>query len=197
VMGRNPSVFKGNSLPVENVSWDDAVAFCERMSELPAERAAGRTYRLPTEAEWEYACQAGTTTIYWFGDAPTRMHECGWYHENSENKTHPVGQKQPNPWGLYDMYGNVCEWCADRSEYEIASDPSKGGSRANAGLTRGYESGAVTDPSGPPSGSVRVLRGGNWYNGPWWCRSASRKAFEPTYKCDMVGLRVALTPSGT
>ena len=112
-MGVNPSSFKGANNPVEMVSWDDAVAFCEKLSSLPAEVAAGRVYRLPTEAEWEYACRAGTTTAYSFGDDAKDLGKYAWFSDNSGFKTHGVGEKLPNGWGLYDMHGNVWEWCSD------------------------------------------------------------------------------------
>jgi serine/threonine protein kinase len=113
VMGSNPSNFKRANNPVENVSWDDAVAFCLKLSALPAEKAARRVYRLPTESEWEYACRAGTTTEYSFGDHEQDLGKYAWFKDNSGSRTHLVGEKLPNGWGLYDMHGNVWEWCSD------------------------------------------------------------------------------------
>ena len=155
VMGHNPSQFKGAQNPVELVSWEDAVEFCQRLSDLPAERAAGFAYRLPTEAEWEYACRAGTTTTYSFGDDAAELGDYAWYVDNSNKQTHPVGQKKPNPWGLYDMHGNVFEWCSD--------------------WYGEYPSGPITDPGGPSTGSARVDRGGCWHYGLGYCPSANRR----------------------
>jgi formylglycine-generating enzyme required for sulfatase activity len=136
VMGKNPSSFPvakvGNEnadLPVENVSWDDAVEFCKKLSDLPEEKKAGREYRLPTEAEWEYACRAGSKTAYAFDDEEGLLPEYGWFSRNSSRRTHTVGLLEPNAWGLYDMHGNVWEWCSDRYG--------------------DYPKGAVSDPSGP------------------------------------------------
>ena len=108
VMGNNPSAYRGENRPVENMRWDDAVAFCDRLS-----KSEGVKYRLPTEAEWEYACRAGTTTAYSFGDDESQLEQYAWFSANSDNTTHPVGEKRPNGWGLYDMHGNVWEWCQD------------------------------------------------------------------------------------
>ncbi len=176
VMGVNPSIFKGADNPVEKVNWDDAVEFCRKLSELPAEKEAGNVYRLPTEAEWEYACRAGTTTKYSFGDDESDLEDYPWYDSNSADKTHPVGSKQPNAWGLYDMHGNVREWCRDRFG--------------------DYPSGSVTDPSGATSGSFRVIRGGCWYFTAEYCRSAYRGRGYPSIRNGLSGFRVCLSPSG-
>jgi formylglycine-generating enzyme required for sulfatase activity len=176
VMGKNPSKFKGANNPVEQVSWEDAVKFCQKLSALPAEKAAGRVYRLPTEAEWEYACRAGTTTKYSFGDDDTELGDYAWFRGNSGQTSHPVGGKKPNAWGLYDMHGNVFEWCQD--------------------WYGDYPGRTVTNPSGANSGSYRVLRGGSWFNAAEFCRSASRRRFKPSFRYDDYGFRVSLSPSG-
>ena len=170
VMGATPSNFKGPQNPVEKVSWDDAVEFCRKLSELPEEKAAGYVYRLPTEAEWEYACRAGTTTEYSFGDSASELGAYAWYDENSGKTTHPVGGKQANPWGLYDMHGNVWEWCQD--------------------WYGDYPSGSVTDPTGAVSGSSRVLRGGSWFNNSDYCLSANRYWSSPDSRFIILGFRV-------
>ena len=139
-----------------NVSWDEAVEFCRKLSELPAEKAQGNVYRLPTEAEWEYACRAGTTTAFSIADSESLLGDYEWYDMNSENMTHPVGQKKPNSWGLYDMNGNVSEWCSDwYGDYQIN---------------------AVTDPTGPASGSEHVSRGGSFIAQAVTCRPSERES---------------------
>ena len=140
------------------MSWDDAVEFCEKLSALVEERAAGRKFRLPTEAEWEYACRAGTTTRFSFGDDPAGLANCAWFAENASGLPRPVGQKRPNAWGLYDMHGNMPEWCADWYAKDY------------------YEKSPVDDPEGPATGSGRVTRGGGWFNTAGF-RSADRYAW--------------------
>jgi len=179
LMGTNPSHFHGDGhLPVENVSWTDATSFCEKLT--AQEQAAGRlpagyAYRLPTEAEWEYACRAGTTTSYYTGDKESDLDEAGWYSGNSEKMAHPVGQKKPNAWGLYDMHGNVWEWCWD--------------------WYGSYGQAAVKDPSGPHEGHFRVVRGGGWMRSLSASRSASRENHLESYRFANVGFRVALAPA--
>ena len=157
--------------PIYYVSWDDAMQFCRKLTER--ERQAGRLpegyeYTLPTEAQWEYACRAGTT-----GDYAGNLDGMAWYNQNSGNTTHPAAQKQANAWGLYDMHGNVWEWCRDWSG--------------------DYPGGSVTDPTGPPSGSNRGLRGGCWDGIARYCRSASRSWIEPGNRYYHVGFRLALS----
>src|SRR5262249_22422074 len=160
-----PSHFKGDNLPVEQVSWDEATEFCERLSQ-----ATRKTYRLPTEAEWEYACRAGTTGAY-----AGNLDEMAWYSGNSDNTTHPVGQKKANAFGLYDMHGNVWEWCQDwYSENYYSQSPS-------------------ADPTGPGSGSYRVGRGGGWLSDERPCRSAYRGRVAPGYYNGVLGFRLVRT----
>jgi formylglycine-generating enzyme required for sulfatase activity len=176
VMGSVPNEWEDNDVPVERVTWEEVTEFCRKLSALPEERKAGRVYRLPTEAEWEYACRAGTTTKYWFGDDEKLLGDYGWFDGNSNNQTHPVGQKKPNAWGLYDMHGNMREWCSD--------------------WYGNYPDGEVTNPKGPSSGSHRVDRGGCWYDSAWSCRSANRCEYDPSYRNSLPGFRLALSPSG-
>jgi formylglycine-generating enzyme required for sulfatase activity len=183
VIGTNPSYFQrakvadqNADLPVESVSWDDAVEFCKRLSDLPEEKKAGRVYRLPTEAEWEFACRAGSTTAYSFGASSKSLGDYAWFGENSGRQTHPVGEKKANAWGLYDMHGNVWELCSD--------------------WYGEYPKGAVSDPSGPNEGSYRVIRGGGWNDEAADCRSANRARIVPSDRSINLGFRVALSPSG-
>jgi formylglycine-generating enzyme required for sulfatase activity len=173
VMGYNPSSFKGDTLPVESVSWDDAISYCKKLTER--ERAAGRLppgweFTLPTEAQWEYACRAGTT-----GDFAGDLDAMAWYAKNSGGTPHPVGTKQPNAWGLYDMHGNVAEWCADWYD--------------------SYPSGSITDPAGPASGALRVNRGGSWLVTEEFCRSAARWRNPHQFRDHFLGFRLALSSS--
>lgn len=158
-----PSHFQGNNLPVEMVSWNRCQQFLEGLNAV----GDGNVYRLPTEAEWEYACRAGTT-----GDYAGDLDALGWYDKNSGNKTHPVGQKQPNAWGLYDMHGNVWEWCQDWKGF--------------------YPNQPVTDPTGPSTGFLRVNRGGSWNYSAGNCRSAYRYGDSLTIGRSYLGLRVVV-----
>lgn len=170
LMGTNPSRFTGDdNLPVESVSWNDAVAFCRALS-----LKTGSEYRLPTEAEWEYACRAGTSTKYYTGNSESDLARAGWYDGNSGMKTHPVGQKTPNAWGLYDMHGNVFEYCND--------------------WYWSYTSENVTNPTGAKIGVFRVLRGGSWYSiDDFNCRSAYRIGL-PGFGDNRCGFRVVRRP---
>ena len=185
VMNINPSGFQGADLPVECVSWNEAMEFCRKLTEQ--ECAAGRlplgyTYTLPTEAQWEYACRAETTTALNSGmkitsetGACRNLDKVGWYDKNSDSKTHPVGQKQANNWGLYDMHGNVWEWCLD--------------------LYEDYSTSSTADTKVPDAGSNRVNRGGSWSSCAKFCRSANRGYCTPDFRCTLIGFRVVLSPA--
>jgi formylglycine-generating enzyme required for sulfatase activity/uncharacterized protein YraI len=167
VMGNNPSMFTGDpNRPVENVSWDDVQEFIRRLNA----REGGAMYRLPTEAEWEYAARAGTTTRWSFGDDAGQLGRYAWYDRNAGGQTYPVGQLQPNPWGLYDMHGNVWEWVQD--------------------WYGSYTNGTAVDPAGPSSGSARVLRGGSWRGVARHCRSAGRGHDAPGFRGGNLGFRL-------
>ena len=169
VMGSNPSHFKGNpDRPVDRVSWEDAQGFIEKLNSLVP--AGG--FRLPTEAEWEYACRAGTTGEY---GGTGRLDDMGWYDKNSGKRTHPVGQKEPNAWGLYDMHGNIWEWCQDWYDYEY------------------YAQSPEADPTGPTTGTFRVLRGGSWSYVAINARSANRIYNSPSSRSFIYGFRLART----
>jgi formylglycine-generating enzyme required for sulfatase activity len=169
VMGKNPSRFTAPKNPVEQVSWNDAVEFCARLS-----KKDGRTYRLPTEAEWEYACRAGSTEAYCYGGDPGQVGDYAWDKRNSDGKTHEVGLALPNAWGLYDVHGNVWEWCQD--------------------WYGGYKPGPDEDPVGPTSGTYRIVRGGSWFDYPWPLRCASRGRNSPAIRADDQGFRVVCVP---
>jgi formylglycine-generating enzyme required for sulfatase activity len=165
IMGNNPSSFKGRDLPVEQVSWNDAQEFCKKVSEK-----TGSVARLPTEAEWERACRAGTKTTYYTGDSDADLDRAGWYDKNSKKTTHPVGQKTPNAWGVYDMHGNVLEWCADWFE--------------------AYKCDSTVDPQCTAQEQGRVSRGGSRIGGPGGCRSANRGGIDPDGCGNILGFRV-------
>ena len=172
VMGDNPSYFSncGATCPVEQVSWEDAQSFAEELNA----REGVKAYRLPTEAEWEYAARAGTQTTYHFGDGADPLRSHGWYLDNAGETTHPVGEQRPNAWGLYDMHGNVREWVHD--------------------WFGAYPGGAVTDPRGPEMGSSRVNRGGSWFSSARYCRAAGRHYDAPGGRDDGLGFRLVRTP---
>jgi formylglycine-generating enzyme required for sulfatase activity len=174
VMGSVPSKCKEADRPVEQVSWGDAKEFCRKLSALAEERKAGRVYRLPTEAEWEYACRAGTTTKYCFGNDESGLGDFGWFNGNAGGETHPVGGKKPNAWGLFDMHGNVFEWCSD--------------------WYGAYPKGVASDPQGPSGGLFRVRRGGNWITPAGSCRSAFRVSSGTSIRIAGLGFRLALSP---
>ncbi|MDD4496584.1 MAG: formylglycine-generating enzyme family protein, partial [Methanosarcinaceae archaeon] len=195
VMGRNPSNFKGDDLPVEKISWNDAQEFIERLNRMEETDK----YRLPSEAEWEYACRAGTTTGYYFGNAESELWDYGWYSTSADEfgnygnslatteefiedlakiqsgmSTSSIGQKKPNPWGLYDMYGNVWEWCQDKYHLDYEGAPSDGSA---------WESGSI---------SSRVARGGCWLSEAGSCRSATRIRLDPDGCGSDVGFRLLI-----
>lgn len=186
LVGTNPSFFSAAngystdlSRPVDSVSWFDATSYCDQLTRQ--ERMAGRIpgnceYRLPTEAEWEFACRALTSTRFSYGDDPgyTNLSSYGWYYADSGDMTHAVGQKLPNPWGLCDVHGNLEEWCLD--------------------WYGAYQGGIAIDPQGPPTGALRVLRGGYWENPPSECRSAFRNEHEPGARHSHIGFRLVLAP---
>jgi len=166
VSGPSPSDFKGAENPVESVSWHDCQGFAEELNC----RLGGSRFALPTEAQWEYACRAGSHMRFCFGRSSRKLANYAWYEDNSGNETHPVGRKRPNAWGLHDVHGNVWEWCAD--------------------WYGKYPTSAAEDPRGPSSGGNRVLRGGSWSNGPKLLRSANRDCRGPTHSYYRIGVRV-------
>ena len=169
VMGSNPSYFIGAQNPVEYVSWNDCQEFVSRLNSL-----TGRTFRLPTEAEWEYAARGGNKSLHYKYSGSGNIGNVAWYYDNSGSSTHAVGTKSPNELGIYDMSGNVYEWCSD--------------------WYGGYSAGAQTNPQGPSSGSNRVLRGGGWYFNARYCRVSYRNGYDPDYSNNSSGLRLVLVP---
>ncbi len=187
VMGNNPSGNTpcGRECPVELVTWYQAVKFCNKLSEREGLKPAywmngilvfrnqgANGYRLPTEAQWEYACRAGTTTRFHTGDTESDLGRAGWYSGNSGREIHPVGMKAPNAWGLYDMHGNVWEWTWDWYGKDYFLDSP------------------LNDPAGPIGGFDRLHRGGGWNNGPKLCRSAFRWGVTPSGKTQFLGFRI-------
>jgi len=179
--GREPYTKEGRTNAVSFISWNDASEFCRKLSQK-----TGKTVRLPTEAEWEYACRAGSKTRFYYGDDPdyAKLGDYAWCHKNAygigENYAHAVGQKKPNDWGLYDMHGNDWEWCADW-------------------YADSYAGAGNTDPTGPASGTSRVLRGGSFSSGAHYrrgrvCRCALRSFYAPEYKWSYYGFRVVVAP---
>ena len=169
VMGSNPSHFKGAQNPVENVSWNDCQEFVSRLNSL-----TGRTFRLPTEAEWEYAARGGNQSSHYKYSGSGNIDDVAWYYNNSGSSTHAVGTKSPNELGIYDMSGNVWEWCSDWYGF--------------------YSAGAQTNPQGPSSDSCRVLRGGSWGNDARGCRVSNRNLSGPGNSNGHSGLRLVLVP---
>jgi len=165
ILGQRRSSFEGDDMPVEELTWQDAVAFCAKLSGIEKKKC-----RLPTEAEWEYACRAGSAGRFSGGEALT---EVGWYDDNAAEKPHAVAQKKPNAWGLYDMHGNVAEWCSDFYEAPCAAK-------------------TTADPAGPPQGASRVVRGGSWSSFERGCRCASRGSANPAHQMKNVGFRVVM-----
>jgi len=175
LMGKNPSLWQGPRTPVDAIRWPDAAAFCNARSRAEGLQPAYDTntwacgfdadgYRLPTEAEYEYALRAGSTGAgYWFGDSPQELKRHAWFTGNSPRGTHPVGEKPPNNWGLCDMVGNVWEWCNDWYQEDY------------------YQHSPERDPRGPATGQNRVVRGGCWNSKPDYCRSAYRYYEMPAY----------------
>jgi formylglycine-generating enzyme required for sulfatase activity len=174
VCGENPSRWKGDKNPVEQVRWSDAVRFCNGRSRLEGFQPCydvetwqchfdANGYRLPTEAEWEYACRAGIQTAYFFGSNPSKLADYAWFDKNSSGHPHPVGQKRSNPWGLYDMCGNVWQWCNDFYQVDY------------------YQEAPQENPRGPKDGETKVVRGGAWKFSDQNCRSGYRYNENPGY----------------
>ena len=175
VMAGDRSRLKDNlKHPAPHLTWERAVEFCRALRELPEEKNSRADYRLPTEAEWEYACRAGTMTDFYFGNDQAELDKYVWYGPNSSGRPHPVGQKMPNAWGLYDLHGNVWEWCQDWYYWGY------------------YMCSPMYDPQGPAEGSKRVIRGGSWSSEASSCGLTGRHAEEPGRMHVNLGFRVAM-----
>jgi len=168
IMNNNPSKFIGNLRPVEQVSWNDVHVFIQKLNT----KEETKKYRLPTEAEWEYSARAGSESAYTFGSDANILRQYAWYRNNSGGKTHPVGQLNPNAWGLYDMHGNVHEWCQDWFDRKY------------------YSQSPSNDPLGPSTGLAKALRGGDWGSEGWYCRCASRSLSSLDRRSDRLGFRL-------
>jgi formylglycine-generating enzyme required for sulfatase activity len=183
-LNSDPARFKGLHRPVEGVDWEDAIEFCQRLSQR-----FGRTYTLPSEAQWEYACRAGTTTPFHFGATLTPdlvNYDSNYtYGDGSKGvyrqETTEVASFPANPWGLYDMHGNIWEWCLDQWHGNYQGAPADGGAWLNSGVNEDNK---------------RLLRGGSWSNNPWYCRSAYRGSLHPDSRFDSLGFRVCCLPQG-
>ncbi|MEA1947516.1 MAG: formylglycine-generating enzyme family protein [Thermodesulfobacteriota bacterium] len=168
IMNNNPSEFKDDIRPVERVSWNDVQEFIHKLNN----KEETNKYRLPTEAEWEYAARADTESAYCFSSDIKVLSQYAWYRINSAGKTHPIGQLKPNAWGLYDVHGNVHEWCQDWFDRNY------------------YSQSPSNSPLGPSSGLAKVSRGGDWGNEDWYCRSASRSLSSPDRRSNRLGFRL-------
>lgn len=173
VMDSNPSLNSGRSNPVEQITWNECQTFISKLNEIDS----AYTYRLPTEAEWEYCCRAGSDTKFCSGNEEMNLGDYAWFHNNSYSKTHPIGQKNPNSWGIYDMHGNVLEWCQDWYDHDY------------------YDNSPNIDPQGPSSGSERVYRGGSCAVSAKGCESAYRGSNPPYYGDWYHGVRLVRTSS--
>ena len=168
ILDNNPSESIDDTKPVERVSWYDVQMFIEELNK----REATDSYRLPTEAEWEYSARAGSESTYTYGRDTNTLSQYAWYRNNSDGKTHPVGQLNPNAWGLYDMHGNIHEWCQDWFDRNY------------------YSQSPPNDPWGPSKGLAKALRGGDWGSEDWYCRCASRSLSSPDRRSNRLGFRL-------
>ena len=168
IMNNNPSEFKEDIRPVERVTWNDVQEFIQQLNN----KEETNKYRLPTEAEWEYAARADTESTYCFSGDIQILSQYAWYRKNSAGKTHPIGQLKPNAWGLYDIHGNVHEWCQDWFDKNY------------------YSQSPSNSPLGPSSGLAKVSRGGDWGNEDWYCRCASRSLSSPNRRSNRLGFRL-------